>query len=236
MVTEVAPAPAPTDDTEAGHILVVDDDPGIRDVVSEFLNRHGFSVDTAADGREMERAIGRQRPDLVVLDLMLPGEDGLSVCRRLRGAGDTTPVIMLTAKGEDVDRIVGLEMGADDYLPKPFAFGELVARIRALARRPNVVTPPLLHVHDLVVDPTMRTATRAGQRLTLSRKEFAVLETLLAARGAVISAETLLERVWDEHADPFTGTVRMTIMKLRRKLGEPAIIETITGEGYRIES
>jgi DNA-binding response OmpR family regulator len=141
---------------------------------------------------------------------------------------------MLTAAHSVTDRIEGLSIGADDYLAKPFAFGELVARVRALGRRPGPAVSPMLQAHDVVVDPARRLAFRDGERLLLARKELAVLEVLLAADGAVVSAEELLERVWDEHTDPFTNTVRMTVMKLRRKLGEPPLIETVIGEGYRI--
>ena len=216
-------------------VLVVEDEPVLADSIARGLRDEGMAVDVALDGGQALSRAAVNAYDVIVLDRDLPVVHGDDVCRELLAAEIGARILMLTAARAVGDRVAGLTLGADDYLPKPFAFGELVARIRALARRPNVVTPPLLHVQDLVVDPTMRTATRAGQRLTLSRKEFAVLETLLAARGAVVSAETLLERVWDEHADPFTGTVRMTIMKLRRKLGEPPLIETLTGEGYRIE-
>jgi DNA-binding response OmpR family regulator len=169
-----------------------------------------------------------------VLDRDLPLLHGDDVCRHLVADGVDARIIMLTAARATGDRIEGLTLGADDYLPKPFAFGELVARIRALARRPGAALAPVLVAGDVVVDPARRVATRQGTRLPLTRKEFGVLETLVAADGRVVSAEELLERVWDEHADPFTHVVRMTIMKLRRKLGDPPVIETRPGEGYRV--
>ncbi|MBV9919324.1 MAG: response regulator transcription factor, partial [Pseudonocardia sp.] len=167
-------------------------------------------------------------------DRDLPVLHGDDVCRKVAAEQPDTRILMLTAAGSVRDRIDGLDLGADDYLAKPFAFGELVARLRALARRAGPATPALLVVGDLVVDPAKRTATREGRRLALSRKELAVLEALLAAAGRVVSAEELLERVWDEHADPFTNAVRMTVMKLRKKLGDPPVIDTVVGEGYRI--
>jgi DNA-binding response OmpR family regulator len=166
---------------------------------------------------------------------MLPEKGGLEVCRELRARSDV-PIIVLTARGEEADRVMGLELGADDYLAKPFDFPELVARMRALARRATPATPPVLAAADVVLDPARRTVRRARGPVELTRKEFGVLEVLLAAAGAVVSSEELLERVWDEHADPFTTTVRVTMMTLRRKLGEPGIIETVVGSGYRVPS
>ena len=170
--------------------------------------------------------------DVIVLDRDLPVVHGDDVCRQL--SGSSVRILMLTAARAVSDRIEGLALGADDYLPKPFAFGELVARVRASARRAGPPTPPLLAAGDVVLDPARRLAFRNGERLPLARKELAVLEILLEADGAVVSAETLLERAWDEQTDPFTNVVRMTMMKLRRKLGDPPMIETVTGEGYRI--
>ena len=172
--------------------------------------------------------------DVVVLDRDLPFVSGDEVCRRLAADSARARILMLTAARAVTDRIDGLNLGADDYLPKPFAFGELVARIWALNRRPSQARPPLLAAGDVVVDPARRLAFRDGRRLNLSRKELGVLEVLLAAGGAVVSAEELLERVWDEHADPFTTAVRMTMTKLRRKLGDPQVIETVVGQGYRV--
>jgi DNA-binding response OmpR family regulator len=171
--------------------------------------------------------------DVVVLDRDLPVVHGDTVCRRLAERG-TSRILMLTASGAVEDRVDGLTLGADDYLGKPFAFTELVARVRALARRTGVARPPVLRVEDLLLDPARRTAERGGRLLHLTPKEFGVLEQLLAAGGTVVSAETLLDKVWDEHTDPFTNAVRITVGTLRRKLGEPPVIETVTGAGYRI--
>lgn len=159
---------------------------------------------------------------------------GDDVCRSIVASGADSRVLMLTAAATIEDRVDGLSFGADDYLPKPFAFAELVARVRALARRSQPAVPPVLLHGDLPLDAGQRVASRAGRRLDLSPKEFAVLELLLAARSRVVSAEELLERAWDEAADPFTGTVKVTISRLRRKLGEPPIVETIPQAGYRI--
>jgi DNA-binding response OmpR family regulator len=172
--------------------------------------------------------------DVVVLDRDLPGVHGDEVCRFLIATKPETRILMLTAAGEIGDRVEGLALGADDYLPKPFAFRELVARIRALSRRSGLPRPPVLGAGDVTLDPARRIVTRAGRPIALTRKEFGVLQTLLEAEGAVVSAEDLLERVWDEHADPFTNTVRVTVMTLRRKLGEPDVVETLVGSGYRI--
>jgi DNA-binding response OmpR family regulator len=193
-----------------------------------------MAVDVALDGGTALEKTAISRYDVVVLDRDIPVIHGDDVCRALVASGHGVRVLMLTAARAVPQRIAGLELGADDYLPKPFDFGELVARVRALSRRPDQALPPTLTRHDIVVDVARRFARRNGRRLDLARKELAVLEELLAADGAVVSAEALLERVWDEHADPFTHVVRMTVMKLRRKLGDPPIIETVTGEGYRI--
>jgi DNA-binding response OmpR family regulator len=172
--------------------------------------------------------------DVIVLDRDLPVVSGDRVCQTLIERGARARVLMLTASGALEDRVAGLSLGADDYLPKPFAFAELVARIRALVRRAQPALPPVLTKGDLRLDPAQRVAHRAGQRLDLSAKELAVLELLLAARGAVISPEQLLERAWDEAADPFSNVVKVTVSRLRRKLGEPPIIETVPHAGYRI--
>jgi DNA-binding response OmpR family regulator len=160
---------------------------------------------------------------------------GDEICRKLTDEGILTRVMMLTASGTVEDKVQGLALGADDYLPKPFAFAELVARVRALGRRTTPAAPPVLTAADIELDPAKRTVTRHGELIELTRKEFGVLETLLTAQGAVVSSEELLDRVWDENADPFTTTVRVTMMTLRRKLGEPAIIDTVVGSGYRID-
>jgi DNA-binding response OmpR family regulator len=217
-------------------ILVAEDDPRLADLLGQSLTEAGWDVEVVADGRS---AYGRALPgglpyDVLLLDWMLPEMDGVTVCRRLRDLGVTTPVLMLTARGEVRDRVAGLDAGADDYLAKPFDFPELVARVRALGRRATPAVPPVLRSADIVLDPAKRTVTRRGSVLELTRKEFGVLEVLMAAGGAVVSSEELLERVWDENADPFTTTVRVTVMTLRKKLGEPGIIDTVVGSGYRV--
>jgi DNA-binding response OmpR family regulator len=202
--------------------------------VARVLRREGMAVDVAYDGTgALDRAVGVDY-DVVVLDRDLPGVPGDEVCRRLTREPRRTRVLMLTAAGTIAERVQGLTIGADDYLPKPFAYPELVARIRALGRRSQPAVPPVLVHGDLVLDPARRVATRAGTRLALNPKELAVLEYLLAAQGRVVSAEELLERVWDEAADPFTTTVKATMNRLRSKLGEPPVIETVPRAGYRI--
>ena len=193
-----------------------------------------MAVDVATDGESGLEKASVNRYDVVVLDRDLPVLHGDDVCRALAEDASPSRILMLTAAGSVDDRVDGLVLGADDYLGKPFAFAELVARVRALARRAQAPLPPVLRRHDVVVDPARRSATRAGRPLALSPKEFAVLEVLLGADGAVVSAEELLERVWDEHADPFTNTVRVTVMNLRRKLGPPPLVETVVGAGYRL--
>ena len=215
-------------------VLVVEDEAALAAAVARGLRREGMAVDLAPDGADALDKLACNRYDVVVLDRDLPKVHGDDVCRSLAGSADPARVLMLTASGELDDRVAGLSLGADDYLGKPFAFAELVARVRALARRRVAATPPVLRHHDLVVDPARRTATRAGRPLPLTNKEFAVLCVLLGASGAVISAEELLERVWDENADPFTNTIRVTVMNLRRKLGDPPVVETVVGAGYRI--
>jgi|SRR5579884_1462948 len=215
-------------------VLVVEDEAALADVVARGLRQAGLAVDVALDG---EDALGKAVAtpyEVVVLDRQLPGIHGDEVCRELL-AGDPPPRILMLTAARGVDaRVEGLTIGADDYLPKPFVMAELVARVRALGRRPSAAIPPLLTVGDLIVDPARRVATRGGVALSLTRKEFGVLEVLAATPGRVISAEELLERVWDEEADPFTNAVRITMMTLRRKLGEPPLIETVIGVGYRL--
>jgi DNA-binding response OmpR family regulator len=194
-----------------------------------------MAVDVATDGDDGYRKASLTRYDVVVLDRDLPGMSGDEICRKLTDEGILTRVIMLTASGTVEDKVAGLALGADDYLPKPFAFAELVARVRALGRRTTPAAPPVLSAGDVELDPAKRTVTRNGDLIELTRKEFGVLETLLTAHGAVVSSEELLDRVWDENADPFTTTVRVTMMTLRRKLGEPPIIDTVVGSGYRID-
>ena len=215
-------------------ILIVEDEEPLADAIARGLRREGMAVDVALDGDEGHEKATVTRYDVVVLDRDLPGMSGDELCREIVASGALTRVIMLTASGSVADRVEGLSLGADDYLAKPFAFDELVARVRALARRSTPVTPPVLRAGDVELDPARRTVTRAGGQVELTRKEFGVLEVLLAASGSVVSSEELLERVWDEHADPFTTTVRVTVMTLRKKLGEPGIIDTVVGSGYRV--
>ena len=215
-------------------VLVVEDETQLADAVVRGLRREGMAVDVAYDGDEGFTKATTTRYDVVVLDRDLPGRSGDEICRSLTDEGVLTRVIMLTASGSIEDKVEGLALGADDYLAKPFAFAELVARVRALGRRATPAAPPVLQAGDLVLDPAKRTVTRSGRNVDLTRKEFGVLEVLLAARGAVVSSEELLDRVWDENADPFTTTVRVTVMTLRRKLGDPPVVETVVGAGYRV--
>jgi DNA-binding response OmpR family regulator len=215
-------------------VLVVEDHPRLAMTVATVLRREGMAVDLAYDGHDALAHAQTTGYDVIVLDRNLPGLHGDEVCRTLAAEGCHSGVLMLTASTTIDDRVYGLGLGADDYLPKPFDFAELVARIRALARRSRPALPPVLHRGELRLDPAHRTATRAGRRLALSPKEFAVLELLLSAGGAVVSAEQILERVWDEHADPFSTAVKTTVSRLRGKLGEPPVIETVAQAGYRI--
>lgn len=215
-------------------ILLVEDERQLADTLARGLRREGMAVDVAYDGVEGHEKWTYTDYDVVVLDRDLPGMSGDEVMRQLAGSGTLTRVLMLTASGSVRDRVNGLSLGADDYLSKPFAFAELVARIRALGRRATPAAPPVLAAGDLVLDPAKRVVSRADAPIGLTRKEFGVLEMLLRANGGVVSSEELLEKVWDEHADPFTTTVRVTIMTMRRKLGEPAIVDTVVGSGYRI--
>ena len=217
-------------------VLVVEDEVPLADAVARGLRREGFAVDVAYDGDiGLEKAM-MTRYDVVVLDRDLPLLSGDDLCRQLTSDGSLTRVLMLTAAGGLADRVQGLELGADDYLGKPFAFEELVARVRALGRRASPAAPPVLHgPGGLVLDPARRTATRDGVPLELTRKELGVLEELLRAEGAAVSSEELLERVWDEHADPATTIVRVTVMTLRKKLGDPPVVQTVVGVGYRMD-
>jgi DNA-binding response OmpR family regulator len=215
-------------------VLVAEDHRKLADTVATGLRREGMAVDVVLDGRDALDRAGITDYDVIVLDRDLPGMHGDDVCRALSTGGCQSRILMLTAAGTIEDRVEGLALGADDYLPKPFAFAELVARIRALERRRHPPLPPTLVHGDLRLDPGRRVVTRAGRRLALSPKELAVLEVLLQARGGVVSAEELLERVWDEMADPFTSTVKMTVSRLRAKLGDPPVIDTVAQAGYRI--
>src|SRR6202046_4082667 len=214
-------------------VLVVEDHLELARYIAEGLRDRGFATDLAHDGASALQKGVLYRYDVVVLDRDLPGLHGDAVCVRLREGGSDARILMLTAAATIGDRVEGLNLGADDYLPKPFAFEELVARVHALTRRAPA-GPPLLARGDVVLDRARRQATRAGRELSLTRKELGVLEILLAADGAVVSAEELLERVWDENADPFTRTVAVTLGRLRRKLGQPEVIETVIGTGYRV--
>jgi DNA-binding response OmpR family regulator len=215
-------------------VLVVEDHVRLADSVARVLRRGGMAVDVVHDGATALERTAEVEYDVVVLDRDLPGVHGDEVCRQLMREPLRTRVLMLTAAGSIDDRVEGLTIGADDYLPKPFAYPELLARIRALGRRSQTAVPPLLERGDLHLDPARRVATRAGTRLPLNPKELAVLEYLLTAQGRVVSAEELLERVWDEATDPFTTTVKATVNRLRSKLGEPPVIETVPRAGYRI--
>jgi DNA-binding response OmpR family regulator len=215
-------------------ILVVEDEQPLADAIARGLRREGMAVDVAYDGECGQEKASITRYDVLVLDRDLPGMSGDQLCREVVTSGELTRVLMLTASGTVADRVEGLSLGADDYLAKPFAFPELIARVRALGRRSTPAVPPLLTAENLWLDPAKHIARRVDGEIELTRKEFGVLEVLLAARGAVISSEELLERVWDENADPFTTTVRVTVMTLRKKLGEPSVIETVVGSGYRV--
>ena len=217
-------------------VLVVEDHEELAETIARVLRREGMAVDVILDGRQALAQAEINSYDVVVLDRDLPGLHGDDICRSLVADGSECRMLMLTAAGTVEERVDGLGLGADDYLPKPFAFAELIARIRALCRRSGPPLPTSFVVADLRVDPASRVAVRAGQRLALSPKELAVLEYLLAAQGRTVSSEELLERVWDQHADPFTTTVKVTIRRLRTKLGDPPLIETVPQGGYRIEA
>jgi DNA-binding response OmpR family regulator len=217
-------------------VLVVEDSAKLAQAIAALLRREGMAVDVVFDGNDALERAAANRYDVVVLDRDLPGRHGDEVCRALAVGGDHPGVLMLTAASTIEDRVEGLGIGADDYLTKPFDIAELVARIYALARRSRPALPPVLVHGDLRLDPARRIATRSGRRLELSPKEFAVLERLLGAQGAVVSAEELLEAVWDEMANPFTNSVQMTVSRLRAKLGRPPVISTMARSGYRIST
>jgi DNA-binding response OmpR family regulator len=215
-------------------VLVVEDERNLAEAIARGLRRHGMAVDVAFDGNAGHEMAFVTRYDVVVLDRDLPGMHGDQLCAELVSSGALTRVLMLTASGSVADRVEGLRLGADDYLPKPFAFDELVARVQALGRRATPVTPPILRVSDLELDPAKRTVIRGGKLIELTNKEFGVLEELMRAKGAVVSTEELLDRVWDANTDPFTTIVRVTMRTLRMKIGQPVLIETLVGAGYRI--
>lgn len=214
-------------------VLVAEDDEVLAKTVAAGLRREGMAVDIALDGDEAHTRLVLVDYDVVVLDRDLPGRHGDDICRSLVVGRSATRILMLTAATRVADRVDGLGLGADDYLPKPFEFAELVARIRAVARRPAMPAPELAYA-DLSLDPVGRVAFRAGRRLRLTHKELAVLECLLAADGKPVSAEELIKKVWDDDLDPYTTTVKTTIRRLRAKLGDPPLIETIRESGYRI--
>jgi DNA-binding response OmpR family regulator len=215
-------------------VLLAEDHEELAETVADVLRREGMAVDVAFDGEEALTRAGINDYDVVLLDRDLPVVHGDQVCRELTSAATRARILMLTASATIQDRVDGLGLGADDYLPKPFAMAELIARIRALGRRSGTPLPTEFASGDLRVDPARRVATRGGVRLPLSPKELAVLEYLLAAAGRTVPAEELLEHVWDEATDPFTTTVKVTIRRLRIKLGAPPVIETVAGGGYRI--
>jgi DNA-binding response OmpR family regulator len=215
-------------------VLVVEDARALAEVVAEGLRDNGMAVDLAFDGLAAAEKLGHTDYDVVVLDRDLPGLHGDAICRLVADREDRPMILMLTAAGGPDDRVSGLSLGADDYLAKPFHFPELVLRVQSLSRRRPDARPRTLRAAGIELDPVRRTAVRDGRLLSLSVKEFAVLEALLTAAPGFLSAERLLEQVWDEHADPFTNTVAVTVGRLRRKLGDPAVIATTPGVGYRL--
>lgn len=215
-------------------VLVVEDARPLAHAIAQGLRGEAIVADIAFDGSEAQERLAVNDYDVVILDRDLPVVHGDEICRSLAENGAFVRILMLTASGELADRVEGLGMGADDYLTKPFAFPELVARVRALGRRATPPHPPVLERAGIRLDPARREATRDGRSLSLRRKEFLILAELLRADGAAVSAEQLLEKAWDENIDPFTHVVRVTMMTLRRKLGEPSPIETLPGEGYRL--
>ncbi|WP_433174023.1 response regulator transcription factor [Actinoallomurus sp. CA-150999] len=215
-------------------VLVVEDERVLADTIATGLRREAMAVDVAYDGASALERTSVNDYDVVVLDRDLPRVHGDEVCRSLVADGATARVLMLTAAGELDDKVEGLSIGADDYLAKPFAFAELIARIRALGRRSAPPLPPVLERAGVRLDPARREVTRDDRPVDLTPKEFAVLEVLMRGQGTVVSAEQLLEKAWDENIDPFTNVVRVTMMTLRKKLGEPQVIETVPGAGYRL--
>ena len=215
-------------------VLVIEDEVSLAEAIARGLRRHGMAVDVAHDGLSGHHEATTMRYDVVVLDRDLPGLHGDKVCADIARRGLLTRILMLTAHGTLGDKVEGLNLGADDYLSKPFAFDELVARVQALGRRATPAAPPVLRAADVELDSTSRTATRGDRKLDLTHKEFGLLEELLKAGGALVSTEELLDRVWDAHADPFTSTVRVTMRTLRRKLGDPPLIDNVPKAGYRI--
>ncbi|GGO47208.1 MULTISPECIES: response regulator transcription factor [Streptomyces] len=215
-------------------VLLVEDEEFLAEMIAVGLRRDALAVDVAADGLTALRKLQLGEYDVLVLDRDLPGVHGDEVCRRVVRQRLLTRVLMLTAAGTVRDRVAGLGLGADDYLTKPFAYDELLARVLALGRRARPALPPVIERAGVVLDTARRQASRDGRHLSLSRKEFAVLEALLRADGAVVSGDDLIEQVWEEDTSYRTNAVRVTLSKLRAKLGEPAVVETVPGAGYRI--
>jgi DNA-binding response OmpR family regulator len=215
-------------------VLVAEDEQALADLIAEGLRRYAMAVDVAYDGTTALERVGVNDYDVLVLDRDLPGVHGDDVCRALAEDGARVRILMLTASSAVHERVSGLDIGADDYLTKPFEYAELLARVRALGRRAQPSLPPVLRRAGIVVDAPRRQAFRDGRYLPLSRKEYAVLEVLMRAQGSVVSTEELLERAWDENTDPFTTVVKVTISKLRTKLGDPPAIVTVPGSGYRL--
>ena len=215
-------------------VLVAEDEQLLADAIATGLRREAMAVDVVYDGAAAWERTSVNDYDVVVLDRDLPAMSGDEVCRLIATSGSPTRVIMLTAAADISDRVAGLSLGADDYLGKPFAFAELVARVRALGRRAVAPVPPVLERAGLRLDPARREVTRDGKAVSLSPKEFAVLEVLMRADGTAVTAERLLEKAWDENADPFTNVVRVTVMTLRKRLGDPPVVLTVPGAGYRI--
>ncbi|HZN19308.1 MAG TPA: response regulator transcription factor [Micromonosporaceae bacterium] len=215
-------------------VLVVEDEELMAEAIAETLRRQAMAVDVVYDGAAALDRLDVNSYDVLVLDRDLPLVHGDDVCRRVVGSGAPTRILMLTAFGEINDRVSGLTLGADDYLPKPFALAEFIARVHALGRRARPAAPPVLRWAGIELDPARRQVLRDGRLVPLSRKEFALLHELMLGDGAVVSTEQLLEKAWDEHTDPFTNAVRVAVMTLRRRLGEPPVVETVPGVGYRL--
>jgi DNA-binding response OmpR family regulator len=215
-------------------ILVAEDEQMLADLVAEGLRKHAMAVDVVYDGAAASQRLAVHDYDVLILDRDLPEVHGDVICRELAQAGARTRILLLTAAASVPERVAGLSLGADDYLPKPFDYSELVARVQALGRRSQAPVPPVLERAGIVLDTSRRQACRDGRYLSLSLKEYAVLEVLMRASGAAVSAETLLELAWDENVDPFTTVVRVIISRLRAKLGDPSCIHTVPGVGYRL--
>jgi two-component system response regulator VanR len=216
-------------------VLVVEDEPLLAEAIRDGLRLEAIAADIAGDGHTALELLAVNAYDVAVLDRDIPGPSGDEVAASIVASGSGTPILMLTAADRLDDKASGFELGADDYLTKPFAMQELVLRLRALGRRRGHARPPVLEIAGLRLDPFRREVYRDGRYVPLTRKQFAVLEVLMAAQGGVISAEELLERAWDENADPFTNAVRITVSALRKRLGEPWVLATVPGVGYRIE-